>query len=222
MGIRQARLIAFLLVGTIAVLGLLSVLWLGPDTSFVVARDHDGRTQFSLTTGHTAVLYTGYAALLSLVFDRIWRLRRWKRNIVRAGGAFAMGWIGGLTLILTSDIIAWVQALGRPVDRDAAFTAVVAMLVLLKANLIPKSRPAWLNGTTLPVFAWNPAVWRHVHRFSAMRLLAIGLSLLVLAILHPPWLDIRSVTVWLLTAEVSLASAHGLWLSLHRPAAAQS
>lgn len=216
MAIRQTRIIAFLLVGTITVLGCLSILVLGRDTIFVVARDRAGDVRLSLTAGQAALSYVGYAVLISLAFDRLWRLRRWKRNVIRAGGAFAMGWLGALTLIVTSQIIAWAQVLGRPIDRDAAFAAVVALLILLKANLIPKSRPAWLNGTTLPLFAWDPAVWRHIHRFSAVRLLAIGTCLIALAVAHPAGLDLRSMTVLLLMAEVSVTSAHGLWLSLQR------
>ena len=213
MVVRQTRMIALLLVATIIVAGLAAIWWFGPQARFVVAHDRAGNVRFALSSERAAVLYIVYAAGFSLVLDRASRIRRWRRNIVRAGGAFAIGWLGALTLVLASQAMAWAQALGRPIDRDTGFAVAVALIVLLKANLLPKSRPAWFNGTALPLFAPDPVVWRRVHHASALRLTAVAVSILVLAATHPPALDLRSTVLWLLIGEISLATVHARYLS---------
>jgi hypothetical protein len=207
MVIRHARLIALLLVATIAASALASVLWLGADAPFLTVR---GKSV--LDTRQAALACIGYATLLSLIFDRAARVRRWRRNIVRAGGAFATGWIGVLALILLAQGIAWAQALGHPIAREPALATAAALLVLAKANFLTKSRPAWLNGTTLPLFACDPIVWRRVHRASALRLTAIGVAIILCVILLPAGPALRPIITWLLAIEVGLATLHGLWL----------
>jgi len=210
MVLRQARLIALLLLATIAALALASVVWLGPQAPFVTLGH--GKTPRLLDTRQAALVAVGYALVLSLVFDRAARVRRWRRNIVRAGGAFATAWVGALALILLTQLMGWAQALGHPVAREAAFAAAVALLLLLKANFLPKSRPAWFNGTTLPIFAADPAVWRRVHRASALRLLAIGAAILIAVAAMPSSPLLRPLVTGLLLFELTLATAHGVLL----------
>lgn len=204
MAIRQARLIALLLVVTIALLALASVVWFGADTPFPNGS--------GLNTRQAAASSVGYALLLSLVFDRAARMRRWRRNIVRAGSALAAGWIGTLSLILLMQWIAWAEALGHPIARQSALAIAIALVVLAKANFLPKSRPGWLNGTTLPPFASDPLVWRKVHRASAIRLTSIAAGILLCVGCVPGRPDLLPVINWLLAVELALATVHGLWL----------
>lgn len=207
MVIRQARLIALLLNATILALALASMVLLGFDTPFLTVPGKG-----LLDTRGAALTYIGYATLLSLAFDRAARVRRWRRNIVRAGSAFATSWIGALTLIVLMQLIAWAQALGHPIARDPAIAVAVALLVLAKANFLPKSRPAWLNGTTLPLFARDPVVWRRVHRASATRMVAIASVIVLSAALLPAASLLKPLVSWLLAIEFCFATSHGLWL----------
>lgn len=213
MVIRQARLIALLLIGTVTVLALASVIWFGPDAAFLSIRGAGDAARRTLSTREAALGCIGYAAVLGLIFDRASRVRRWRRNIVRAGTVFATSWIGILALIVMAQMIAWAQALGHPIARESAFAVAVALFALLKANYLPKSRPAWLNGTTLPLFAPQPSVWRRVHRASALRLCAIACGILFCLAALSPGPGLRSAVIWLLAIEVGLATLHGLWLS---------
>lgn len=207
MVVRQARMIALLMLATIAASALGAVVWFGPNTPFVKMQ-----SGVVLSTACAALTHVGYALLLSLAFDRAARVRRWRRNIVRAGGTFAVTWIGVLTLILVVQSIAWSQALGHPIDREAALATAVALLVLLKANLLPKSRPAWFNGTTLPFFAQDTAIWRRIHHASAIRLAGIAATILLCVALLPGGTTLRPIVGWLLGIEVGIATLHGLWL----------
>ena len=63
-------------------------------------------------------------------------------------------------LVLALQMMALADAAGHPVDCEAGYAAVVAILLLVKANLLPKSRPAWFNGVALPVFAGAMAALR--------------------------------------------------------------
>ncbi len=211
MAIRQARLIALFLIATIVGLALASVACFGPAAPFFVVRGQHGAER-TLNAREAGLSCVGYAVVLSVAFDRAARMRRWRRNIVRAGGAFATGWIGVLALIVLVQSIAWADALGHPVAREGAMASAVAILVLLKANFLPKSRPAWLNGTTLPIFAFDPAVWRRVHRASAFRLTAIACAILLSVAVLPQGSSLKPIVTWLLAIEVGIASLHGLWL----------
>jgi hypothetical protein len=86
-----------------------------------------------------------------------------------------------MTLILAAQGIALAGGLGYRVDRSAALAAVIGLILLYRANLLPKSRPAWFNGVALPVLAGNSEVWRRVHRASAFRLIAIAPAALTLS-----------------------------------------
>jgi hypothetical protein len=207
MVIRQARLIALLLIATIVASALASMALLGFDTPFLMV---EGRGV--LNTQQAALTCVGYATLLSLVFDYAARVRRWRRNVVRAGSALAASWIGALTLIVLMQAIAWAGTLGHPIARDPALAVAVALLVLTKANFLPKSRPAWLNGTTLPLFARDPVVWRRVHRASAIRLVAIALVIILSVALLPSASPLKPFVSWLLTVEFCFATLHGVRL----------
>lgn len=213
MAIRQARLIALLLIATIVVGAVASVLWFGPHAPFLVVHTRaDGALGQQLDTSHAAVALVGYAVLLSFAFDRAARVRRWRRNLVQAGATFATAWISGLTFIVLAQWIAWAEALGHPVAREPAMATGIAFLVLLKANFVPKSRPAWFNGTTLPLFAPNTYVWRRVHRASALRLTVIAGIILSCVVFRSSGLELKLIVSWLLGIEIVLATLHGLWL----------
>lgn len=206
MVIRQTRMMAALLLATIVALAVGMVLWLGVGHPIEVGR-HD------IGAGRAALTFVGYAGFWSLVFDRATRVRRWRRNMLRAGGVLATSWIGLLVLVLAMQMITLADAIGRHVDREGAYAAVVATLLLVKANLLPKSRPAWFNGVALPIFAAGPAVWRRVHRASALRLATLGVATLLVAIVRPPGIEPLPIVIRLLMAELAIASLHGLWLT---------
>lgn len=210
---RQVRLIGLLLLGSILAAAIGSMLWFGPDAPFHVAPD--GRIE---TTGQMAIRSCAIAGFYTLVADRLSRQRRWRRNIVRAGGTFAISWIGILVLVLSRQVIDLFGALGHPVDH-AGYAVAVALLLLVKANLLPKSRPAWFNGVTLPVVAGDLGVWRRVHRWSAGRLVAIGLGTLALLAIGRDGAQVLPLLMKVLIAEFCLTTLHAVWL---RPTAGAS
>lgn len=210
MVVRQARLTALLLLATIVALAAWSLLHFGPD--YPLAPGLPGAAP--QPAGRAALLYPGWALLWTLAYERAVRAKRWRRNVVRAGNVLATAWVGTMTLILAAQATLLARALGYEVDRSAALAVVIGLILLYRANLLPKSRPAWFNGVALPVFAGNSEVWRRVHRASAVRLIAIALAALALAILRPAGLDPLGTIGWLLIAELIIASAHGVWLGL--------
>jgi uncharacterized membrane protein len=208
MVVRQARLTALLLLATIVALAAWSLLHFGPG-HLLPARRPGGAPE---PAWHTALLYPGAALLWTFVCETAARLRRWRRNVARAGNVFASAWVGTMTLILAGQAIVLAGGLGYQVDRNAALAAVVGLILLYRANLLPKSRPAWFNGVALPIFAGNSDVWRRVHRASAYRLIAIALLALFLAAIRPAGVDPMRPILILLLAELVIASGHGLWL----------
>ena len=214
MVVRQARLTARLLLATIAALACWSLFHFGPHHLLPPLRP-GGAPQ---PVWQASLLYPGLALFWTLAFEAAMRLRRWRRNLARAGNVFATAWIGAMALILAAQGTALADALGYRVDRSATLAAVIGLILLYRANLLPKSRPAWFNGVALPVFATSSQVWRRVHHASAFRLIAIGLAALALAILKPAGVDPLPIIGWLLGIELLLASAHALWLGkrLHK------
>ena len=208
MVVRQTRLIAALLLATIVAIAGGMVLWLCADHPIAVGLHN-------IRAGRAALTFIGYAGLWSFAFDRATRVKRWRRNVLRAGGVLVTSWIGLLVLVLALQMMALAEAVGHPVDRDAGYAAVVAILLLVKANLLPKSRPAWFNGVALPIFAGDPVIWRRVHRASALRLAALGVGTLLVTIVRPPGIEPLPIVMRLLMAELIIASLHGLWLT-HR------
>ena len=208
MVVRQARLTALLLLATIIALALWSLLHFGPD-HLLPPRRAGGASK---PVWQAALFYPGGALLWRLTCETAVRIRRWRRNVARAGNVLASAWVGTMTLILAGQGIVLTSALGYRVDREATLAAVVGLILLFRANLLPKSRPAWFNGVALPVFARNSEVWRRVHRASAFRLIAIGILALFLAAIRPAGVDPLQPILILLLAELVIASCHGLWL----------
>jgi hypothetical protein len=205
MVVRQARLTARLLLATIFALALWSLLRFGPE-HLLPARLPGGAPE---PVWRAALRYPGAALLWTFLYEAAARRPRWRRNIVRAGNVFATAWIGTMTLILAIQATALAAASGYPVDRSAALSAVIGLLLLFRANLLPKSRPAWFNGVALPVFAGRSDVWRRVHRASAWRLIGIAAVALLLAAVRPAGIDPLYPITLLLLAELIAASAHG-------------
>ena len=88
MVIRQTRMIvALLLLAMIIAIALGTVLWLGASHLIAIGQHHMG-------AGRAALTFVSYAAFWSMVFDRATRVRRWRRNMLRAGGVLATSWIG--------------------------------------------------------------------------------------------------------------------------------
>lgn len=210
MVVRQARLTAWLLLATIAALALWSLLRFGPDHALPVGRPGSP----PMPMWKASLFFPGTALFWTLIYDGSSRLPRWRHNIERAGNVFATTWISTVTLVLAIQVISLANALGYRVDRGTAFAGVVGILLLFRANLLPKSRPAWFNGIALPVFASRDDVWRRVHRASALRLAAIGVIALGLAAFAPTGVDPVRPLVLLMLAELVVASLHGLWLGL--------
>lgn len=208
MVVRQARLTAYLLLATIIALAAWSLLHFGPAHPLPPPFPRGS----SQPVWHAALLYPSWALLWTLACEAATRARRWRRNVVRAGNVLATAWVGTMTLILAAQATLLAAALGYEIDRNATLAAVIGLILLFRANLLPKSRPAWFNGVALPVFAGNSDVWRRVHRASAVRLVAIALAALALAIFRPAGVDPLTTTGWLLAAELIIASGHGLWL----------
>ena len=208
MVVRQARLTARLLLATIIALALLSLLHFGPDHMLPACSGSASPEP----VWRAALLPAGMAIIWTLIYEAAARVRRWRRNLLRAGTVFASAWIATMTLILAAQATALAGGLGLDVDRNAPLAAVIGLILLCRANLLPKSRPAWFNGVALPVFADDAAIWRRVHRASARRLIALGLLALYLAARAPAGVDPLATIGWLLAAELILASCHGLWL----------
>jgi hypothetical protein len=208
MVVRQARLIARLLLATIVALAGWSLLHFGPD-HLLPPRLAGGAP---MPVWREALLYPGMALLWTLACEVAARSRRWQHNILRAGNVFATAWISTTTLILAGQATTLAAGLGMAVNRSAALAAVIGFILLFRANLLPKSRPAWFNGVALPVFAGNSEVWRRVHRPAAFRLIGIAAVAFLLAADPPAGVDPLAATGWLLLAELIIASAHGLWL----------
>lgn len=197
MVLRQARLIALLLLAAILAAAVAS-LWLG--------------------AGMRPALWMPADALFwTAVYAAAARVKRWRRNIVRAGNVFAISWVGTLAMILERQVVALAQAAGHPVDGRGALAVLIGGLLLLRANQLPKSRPAWFNGVTLPPFAPDPAVWRRIHRASAFRLVGIALFIFGALAVGPPGSSPLPFAMALLVAELVACSLHGLWLSRRAP-----
>ena len=210
MVLRQARLTACLLLATSAALALWSLAWFGPD--HVIAGRVRGGPEGDITIWEAALRFPGMALLWSLVYEGSSRVPRWRRNIVRTGNVFATTWISTMTLILALQVLSLAGAMGYRIDRQSAFAAVIGVLLLFRANVLPKSRPAWFNGVALPIFAGRADVWRRVHRASAWRLVAIAVTSLLLAAFAPAGMDPVAPVIALLLLELVGASLHGLWL----------
>jgi hypothetical protein len=211
MVLRQTRLTARLLFATILALGGFILLYLGPDHLLPIRPNPDGSTM--MLPAWQAVLRTCLvSSLMMLAHEQASRVKRWRRNVIRAGGVFATSWLGSLTLTLAIQIMQLAQALGYEIDRGSGYATVIGVIILFRANLLPKSRPAWFNGVALPIFASRTDVWCRVHRASAIRLLAIGIGALALAAFAPRGFDPVQPIILLLLAELALSTLHALWL----------
>lgn len=216
MAFRQTRLIARIVCAAILIVALAGTLILGDDKVMQVGSRTAAEGGRELSVTAAALLYSAYGLAWYFAHAQAARVKRWRRNILRAGGVFATSWIGSLTLILAIELMGFAAAAGYAVDRKAGYAAVIGMIVLVRANQLPKSRPAWFNGVALPVFASRPEVWRMVHRQSALRLLGIGLVAIGLAAIRPQGLDPVKPVLALLLLELAIATVHALWLGIRR------
>ena len=206
--LREAQALATLLQATTVALAIASVAWLGADYPLVTLRNGT----VHLNAAEAGLIFSAMAVLYSLVYKRLSRVRRWRRNLVHAGGGLATSWVGTLLLVLSKQVFALAAAAGQDVDERRCFAVVVGLLLLWRANLMPKSRPGWFNGVALPVFAPDALRWRIVHRYAAIRLVIIGLVGITLAFSTTPGTDVVNIFVALLIAELVIANGHALLL----------
>lgn len=212
MVLRQAQTLAVTLLAVIAVVAITSVVLLGASYPLVTL----GVAARPLTAFEAALALPIVAGAYHLAYWRLSRVRRWRRNLVRAGGAFATGWVGTMALLLAKQLTAVIVAFGTPVDAERTLAVVIGMLLLWRANLLPKSRPGWLNGIALPVFAPDSTRWCLVHRYAAIRVAAIGAIAIIMAFYAPVGFDIRTPITALLIAELLVANTHALLLPVTR------
>lgn len=212
MVLRQAQSLAAAILVVIGVTALASVLLLGAGYPLVTI---SGAAR-PLTAFEAALALPIVALAYHKIYWRISRVRRWRRNLVRAGGAFATSWVGTIALLLAKQLTAVIVAVGVPVDQERTLAVVIGMLLLWRANLLPKSRPGWLNGVALPVFASDSTRWCLVHRYAAVRVAGIGGVALLLAFFAPAGFDVRTPIIVLLAAELLVANTHALLLPVTR------
>jgi hypothetical protein len=220
MDLRTARLTAWGLVLTVILVGIGCVIAFGEDAPF--PRRFDGSADgvavwwptgaVMIATMVQAVLSAGVHALI------LARGRRWRRNLVRAGGYFAISWVTGPVLMLAFQLMGIAAKLGYRPDAIATVATIIGAILLFKANMLTKSRPGWFNGLVFPPFARRDDVWRRVHRASAWRGAAIGFAFLLL-----PWAHVsgaghamstRDLMIALLVADLAIGTAHAILLSL--------
>jgi hypothetical protein len=209
MVLRQTRLAARILCAIILILALGSIVTFGADHPFPIGR---GGADMSvpMAEGHFRLLTSAF--IIMFAYEQAARVRRWRRNLIRAGGVFATSWLGGLLLIIALQVMGAASAAGFDYDRGSIFCAVIGTLLIIRADQLPKSRPAWFNGIAFPVFASRHDVWRRVHKASALRLLAIGLFAIGMAMFGSGGIDPMAIVIRLLLAELALATLHALFL----------
>jgi len=209
MVLRRTRLVARVLCGIILALWVAAILYLGPDHPFPKI---NGGQPTEVPLAQAAFRSFLVVVLLMLAYEHAARVRRWRRNLIRAGGVFATSWLGGLLIVIAFQLLSFAEIAGYDIDRNALFASLIGTLLIIRADQLPKSRPAWFNGIALPIFAARADVWRRVHKASALRLLAIGILAIGLAAFGTGDTDPMRLVMGLMLLELVLATGHALWL----------
>lgn len=115
-----------------------------------------------------------------------------------------------IVLLLVVDAATLLGALGHPVDPRAVTDLVVAALLLVLRNLLPRVRPTWFAGVRTPWTLSSDEVWRRTHRLAG-RLFVASAVLPLLAVLA----DRREVPLAVLAAVLAptaVATGYSWWL----------
>jgi hypothetical protein len=140
---RQTRLTARLLYATILSVEAASLLYFGPD--HLLQSRHDGAPALTVLQSAIRTALTGL--LMMLAHEQAARVKRWRRNIMRAGGVFATSWLGGLALALAIQVMRLAGALGYSVDQGAGYATVIGVILLFRRTSSQNPDPPGSTGS---------------------------------------------------------------------------
>lgn len=113
-------------------------------------------------------------------------------------------------IVFATDLLTLGRALGLGFDPRTASALLVAALLLVIGNLLPRVRPTWFVGIRTPWTLSSDEVWRRTHRLGG-RLFMVAALLPLLAVLTGPAAVPAAVLVAAL-APSAVSAGYSWWL----------
>ncbi len=170
--------------------------WGAAPNRFPVHWNWEGQIDVYGNKGEVLLGYPVGALVLYVLLLLAPRIDPGRANYPRFSGAYNI-----LRLTLTAAAAAIYAAtlfagLGYPVDITRVVLSLVGALLMVLGNFMGKIRPNWFVGIRTPWTLSSRASWTKTHRLGGWLLIAMGLMLIVAALLEAQWAFMAAAAIF--------------------------
>jgi uncharacterized membrane protein len=108
-------------------------------------------------------------------------------GLQRSGTIYGLMVIAGVGMIVLIHALMLLGALGKPIDVSRGIMVAVGLLFAILGNWMGKLRRNWIAGIRTPWTLKNDVVWERTHRIGGRLMVALGLTVLLAALVFPFW-----------------------------------
>lgn len=145
-------------------------------------------------------LTPGLMLVLALLWNGLWRIDPKRTNYPRFWPTYR--YLGGAILVFLGLIELWTigKALQWPIASVRGLPAIVGVLIVLLANLLPRIQPNWWLGVRTPWTLSSEVSWRKTHRLAGQLGLPAGVLMIVCSFVLPLtwtlWAILGPIVLW--------------------------
>jgi uncharacterized membrane protein len=133
------------------------------------------------------------AVAILLVMAVVPRIEPRRRNLERSSTAYVAIGIAVVAFQAALHVFAILAALGRATNIAPVAEIGIGLLFVVMGNFLGKTRSSWLFGIRTPWTLSSERSWQRTHRLGGYLFMALGLAMILSALLLPP-----PACVWLL------------------------
>ncbi len=151
-------------------------------------------------------------AVLLLVFWAITRVEPRRNNLARSRTFFAVGFVGGLAIMVLAQAHVVLTALGAPLPVMETVLPAVATLVIVLGNFMGKTRANFFVGVRTPWTLESDHSWEKTNRWTGRFFIFSGVATLVALIVSTKALAVGVLVGTLLASTaVSVVLSYIFW-----------
>jgi uncharacterized membrane protein len=161
------------------------------------------------------LMQPGIMLLILVGWEVLWRID--PRRATYPAMALTYRYVGGLIigfLTLVQGFILLQATHALPWNGSRVMGALVGLLLVLLANVLPRVKPNWWLGIRTPWTLSNETVWRQTHRLGGQAGVIAGLALIAANVALPTsWLAFTTVAIIAVWALGTVAASY--WFFVH-------
>ncbi|MGX1790539.1 SdpI family protein [Bosea sp. NPDC055332] len=210
--IRPSLLESGIVVGAMLAASIVALGQVPPDARIAIHFDVTGQPDGFADPVTAFLAMPAVAMAMSALFAFLPRLEPFAENLARSRVAYAATWRAVILLLAACHALLIGHALGLVREVPGFMTALLGLVLVATGNVAGKTRPMLFFGVRTPWTLADEGVWRKTHRLYGRASVALGLSLVVLALTAAPPVMLATATLGGLALLVTASTAYSWWL----------